>query len=64
MPQMDGITASKVICNDLSLSVPIIALTADILETNKVHCYDAGMNDFLAKPVMINELKDMIKKYM
>jgi len=55
MPGMDGIEATKAIRAGEIVSgrprTPIIALTADALETGKRACKDAGMDGFLTKPV-------------
>jgi len=55
MPGMDGIEATKAIrADELTYGrtrTPIIALTADALETGKRACKDAGMDGFLTKPV-------------
>jgi PAS domain S-box-containing protein len=55
MPGMDGIEATKAIRADEALHgrarTPIIALTADAMETGKRACKDAGMDGFLTKPV-------------
>ena len=55
MPGMDGIEAAKVIRAGEAAEgrprTPIIALTADALETGKRACKDAGMDGFLTKPV-------------
>ena len=41
---------------------PIVALTADVLETGKRACQDAGMDGFLAKPIDPAELDSMLAK--
>lgn len=50
MPVMDGVAASKVIRNELHSNVPIIALTANALESEKEKCWQAGMNEYITKP--------------
>jgi signal transduction histidine kinase len=62
MPEMDGITATKMI-REANISQPwIIALTANALIQDRQICSDAGMNDFLAKPLVITELTEALKK--
>lgn len=62
MPEMDGITATKMI-REANISQPwIIALTANALVQDRQICLDAGMNDFLAKPLVITELTEALKK--
>lgn len=43
---------------------PIIALTADITDSNKQACFDADMDDFLGKPFKFNELNDILKLWI
>tara|TARA_B100001939_G_scaffold224460_1_gene193203 strand:+ start:20102 stop:22114 length:2013 start_codon:yes stop_codon:yes gene_type:complete len=65
MPVMNGLDTTRFIRNHASISiraVPVIALSAGILEEERQRCLDAGMNDFLSKPLMIEELKKMIEK--
>ena len=52
MPVMDGIQATRAIRSQPSLaSVPIIAMTANAFDDDRQRCAEAGMNDFVAKPV-------------
>ena len=56
MPNMDGVTATKEIRN-LNIPQPkIIALTANAFAENAQECYDAGMDDFLSKPIDFKKL--------
>ncbi len=50
MPVMDGVAASLAIRNELKSNVPIIALTANALESEKEKCWQAGMNEYITKP--------------
>lgn len=60
MPVMDGFDATRVIRQREAAEgrsrLPIIALTADAFEDDRQHCLDAGMDDFLAKPVVLKAL--------
>ena len=59
----DGIDAARAIRADEAVAgkprVPIVALTADAMETGKRACRDAGMDGFLTKPVDPAELEEM-----
>jgi len=63
MPGMDGIEAARAIRRQEAAAgaprVPIVALTADALETGKRACQEAGMDGFLTKPVDPAELEEM-----
>lgn len=50
MPVMSGIEATRLIRNELKLSVPIIALTANAIKGDYEKCLEAGMNDYISKP--------------
>ena len=63
MPVLGGVEATKIIRNELKNDIPIIALTAAVMEEDQKMAKSAGMNDFLAKPIDINDLKKMILKY-
>lgn len=51
MPGMDGYEATRIIRMGLNLTLPIIAMTAHALESERQNCLDAGMNDHVAKPI-------------
>jgi len=66
MPGLDGIEATKRIRRnefmDRQARTPIVALTADVLETGKQACQDVGMDGFLTKPIDPAELDAMIAR--
>jgi two-component system, sensor histidine kinase and response regulator len=63
MPVMDGLEAARIIRRDLKVTTPIIALTAHVFQEDEQQCRDAGMNDFLAKPVEIKSLREKILQW-
>ena len=64
MPEMDGLEATRVIrMTRRPLRQPqIVAMTASALLENRQACSDAGMNDYLAKPVRLQELDAALVK--
>ena len=62
MPTMDGMEATQRIraLNGPRAEVPIIALTAHAMPQTRIECLDAGMNDYLAKPINRAELITMM----
>jgi len=69
MPIMDGIEATKKWREEEALSgnnkkkVPIIALTANVSEDDRLRCLNAGMNEFLSKPVSPERLQEVLAIY-
>ncbi|MBG9376713.1 PAS domain S-box protein [Panacibacter sp. DH6] len=64
MPVMDGIEATQVIRQEISKTIPIIALTANAITGEKQKCLESGMNDFLVKPFEEEELVQMLAKWL
>ena len=63
MPGMDGIEAMKNIRN-LGITTPIIVLTANAVTSAKEKLLAAGMDDFLAKPIMKEALNEILTKWV
>jgi PAS domain S-box-containing protein len=51
MPELNGFEATEYIRNTLKLSIPIIALTADVTTADLARCKAVGMDDYISKPV-------------
>ncbi len=65
MPHMSGFEATRRLRSDLRFgTVPIIALTALAMPGDRERCIEAGMDDYLSKPIKLKELSQMIEKFM
>ncbi|KAI5306363.1 hypothetical protein KEM56_001227 [Ascosphaera pollenicola] len=67
MPVLDGYNATRLIREDEDPNVNnvlVIAMTASAIEGDKEKCIDAGMNNYLAKPVRSDVLKAMLDNYL
>jgi PAS domain S-box-containing protein len=65
MPVMDGLEATKMIrAEDELKNIPIVALTALAMPGDRERCLAAGMNDYLSKPVRMDELSQIIERYL
>jgi signal transduction histidine kinase/ActR/RegA family two-component response regulator len=66
MPGMDGLDATRIIRNlgGRFETIIIIALTANAVSGVREQFLEAGMNDFLAKPIILSELQEILRKYL
>lgn len=65
MPRMDGISATRKIRQLRDLTQPhIIALTANAFEDDRQRCFEAGMNDFLSKPIVFDTLVERLQQFV
>jgi len=63
MPEMDGIQATRLIRESLEWQPTIIALTANTMQGDQEECLNAGMNDYISKPVKLEELTNKLEKW-
>ena len=66
MPNLDGYGAAKEIRKkesvDWTAHIPIVAITADVMEENRNRCHEAGMDEFLAKPFRRIEVAEVLTR--
>ena len=63
MPEMDGLQATKYIRENFDIQPVIIALTANTMEGDQEVCLNAGMNDYISKPVKLEEITCKLEKW-
>jgi PAS domain S-box-containing protein len=64
MPEMDGLRATRTIRSRGFHDIPIVAMTANAMKGDREKCIEAGMNDYIAKPVRRESVYDMIRKWV
>ena len=66
MPKMNGLDTTRAIRSwgGTYATLPIVAMTANAFRSDRLECLAAGMNDFVAKPIELNELNAVIWRVM
>jgi CheY-like chemotaxis protein len=65
MPEMDGFEATRVLRGNhfAHRHHIIVAMTANAMAEDKAACFQAGMDDYISKPIQLNELEDVLRKW-
>ncbi len=63
MPIMDGLTATRKLRQDLKLNLPVLAMTAGVMPSERAKCIDAGMDDLIGKPLDVDAMLTTIATY-
>ena len=66
MPELDGLQATRLIREKgySKTDLPVIALTANVFDEDRERCIEAGMNDFIAKPVLLENLRKVLVNWL
>jgi signal transduction histidine kinase/CheY-like chemotaxis protein/ligand-binding sensor domain-containing protein len=63
MPEMDGLEATRIIRKSRGEQPVIIAITANVMQGDREECLEAGMNDYISKPIKLDLLVAALEKY-
>jgi signal transduction histidine kinase len=63
MPEIDGMETTKIIRERGFTSVPIIAMTAHAMKSDRERCLSSGMNDYIAKPIRREALYEIVERW-
>jgi CheY-like chemotaxis protein len=68
MPEMDGVEATRRIRNPnsavLNRQIPILAMTANVQQSDQSTCIEAGMNGFISKPIVPSEVRAALERWL
>jgi len=64
MPVMDGFTATRAIRTELGLNLPVIAMTAGVMASEREQCIAAGMDDFIGKPIDMDQMFGTLARHL
>jgi CheY-like chemotaxis protein len=60
---MDGLTATRIIRQRAYSQPVIIAMTANALQGDRELCLEAGMNDYISKPIKLDDIRTALQKW-
>ena len=63
MPEMDGYQTTNYIRKNFQYQPVIISMTANAMDGDKEKCLDAGMDDYISKPIDFNELERKVEHW-
>jgi len=63
MPEMDGLEATRMIRRCVEAQPVILAMTANAMQGDRDKCLQAGMDDYISKPLELAELIAQLKKW-
>jgi two-component system, cell cycle response regulator DivK len=63
MPEMDGYEATRII-REFNPDINIIAQTSYAMQGNREESLQAGCNDYICKPIILDDLKQLLSKYL
>jgi CheY-like chemotaxis protein len=64
MPELNGLDSTKLLREKGFEDIPIIAMTANALKGDREKCFEAGMNDYISKPIKREVVFEMIRKWV
>ncbi|MFZ6653996.1 response regulator [Undibacterium sp. TJN19] len=64
MPIMDGWVATEILRKEHALQMPILAMTAGVMHSERERCHNVGMNDVIAKPIDVDQLLKTLARYL
>lgn len=64
MPEMNGLDATRMLRSLGFISIPIVAMTANVIKGDREKCLEAGMNDYISKPIKRDVVFDMLRKWV
>ena len=64
MPEMDGLAATRALRSKGFAGIPIIAMTANAMMGDREICLEAGMNDYISKPIKREVVFEIIEKWL
>jgi PAS domain S-box-containing protein len=64
MPVLDGFSATRILRQELGLQLPVIAMTAGVLASERSRCVEAGISDFIPKPIEVEQMLSVIARQL